>query len=117
MRVSKIAATLVSVATLLGGGMTLSACGNSASSTTKDGKIQIIMWHGFSEADGKTLESIAKDFNKSQNKYVVKAQLQPWSTIGETMVTKISSGNGPDIVTTGADNGQGWVHDGTFQCV
>lgn len=75
------------------------------------------MWHGFSEADGKTLEAIAKNFNKSQNKYEVKAQLQPWSTIGETMVTKISSGNGPDIVTTGADNGQGWVHDGTFQCV
>ncbi len=117
MRVSKIATTLVSLATLLGGGVALSACGNSSNSMTKDGKIQIIMWHGFSEADGKTLESIAKDFNKSQKKYVVKAQLQPWSTIGETMVTKISSGNGPDIVTTGADNGQGWVHDGTFQCV
>lgn len=45
------------------------------------------------------------------------AQLQPWSTIGETMVTKVTSGDGPDFVTTGADNGQGWSIDGTFQCV
>lgn len=94
------------------------ACGSSSSSsTTKDGKVKIVMWHGFSEADGKTLESIAADFNKSQDKYTVEARLQPWSTIGETMVTKVTSGDGPDFVTTGADNGQGWSLDGTFQCV
>ena len=33
------------------------------------------------------------------------------------MVTKVTSGDGPDFVTTGADNGQGWSIDGTFQCV
>lgn len=97
----------------------LSACGGSSNDakTTADGKVKITMWHGFSEADGKTLESIVKDFNKSQDKYEIDAQLQPWSTIGETMVTKVTSGDGPDFVTTGADNGQGWSIDGTFQCV
>ena len=80
-------------------------------------KVKITMWHGFSEADGKTLESIVDDFNKSQDKYEIDAQLQPWSTIGETMVTKVTTGDGPDFVTTGADNGQGWSIDGTFQCV
>ncbi len=75
------------------------------------------MWHGFSEADGKTLEGIVDDFNNSQDEYFIDAQLQPWSTIGETMVTKVTSGDGPDFVTTGADNGQGWSLDGTFQCV
>lgn len=97
----------------------LSACGGGSNDaeTTADGKVKITMWHGFSEADGKTLESIVDDFNKSQDKYEIDAQLQPWSTIGETMVTKVTSGDGPDFVTTGADNGQGWSIDGTFQCV
>ena len=114
MKANKIIAAATGMILVASG---LSACGGGASSKTADGRIKIVMWHGFSEADGKTLEAIAKDFNKSQKKYTVSAQLQPWSTIGETMVTKVSSGNGPDIVTTGADNGQGWVHDGTFQCV
>lgn len=94
----------------------LSACGGGSNDaeTTADGKVKITMWHGFSEADGKTLESIVDDFNKSQDKYEIDAQLQPWSTIGETMVTKVTSGDGPDFVTTGADNGQGWSIDGTF---
>jgi multiple sugar transport system substrate-binding protein len=97
----------------------LAACGNGSDSASTDsnGVVNITMWHGFSEADGKTLEKIVDGFNKSQSKYHIKAQLQPWSTIGETMVTKVSSGNGPDFVTTGADNGQGWSNDGTFQCV
>ena len=97
----------------------LSGCGSSGGDVQKtaDGKVKITMGHGFSEADGKTLESIVDDFNKSQDKYEIDAQLQPWSTIGETMVTKVTSGDGPDFVTTGADNGQGWSIDGTFQCV
>lgn len=98
--------------------LALAGCGsNNAVETTSDGKIKIVMWHGFSEADGKTLEQLAADFNESQDKYEIDAQLQPWSTIGETMVTKVSTGDGPDFVTTGADNGQGWSVDGTFQCV
>lgn len=78
----------------------LSACGGGSNDaeTTADGKVKITMWHGFSEADGKTLESIVDDFNKSQDKYEIDAQLQPWSTIGETMVTKVTSGDGPDFV-------------------
>lgn len=97
----------------------LSGCGSAGGDVKKtaDGKVQITMWHGFSEADGKTLEGIVDSFNKSQDKYQIDAQLQPWSTIGETMVTKVTSGDGPDFVTTGADNGQGWSIDGTFQCV
>ena len=94
----------------------LAGCGSS-SSTSSDGRITIVAWHGFSEADGKALTKIAAQFNASQKKYTIKTELQPWTTIGEQLVTKVSTGNGPDIVTTGADNGEGWVLDGTFQCV
>jgi multiple sugar transport system substrate-binding protein len=120
-RSMKIRKTMMAVTALvLAAGLGLSGCGSNGGGKTEktaDGKLKITMWHGFSEADGKTLEKLVKDFNKSQNKYEIDAQLQPWSTIGETMVTKITSGDGPDIVTTGADNGEGWSIDGTFQCV
>lgn len=115
----KIKKTLVAGVTLaMVASLGLTACGSSGGvETTDDGRIKITMWHGFSEADGDTLESIVDAFNDSQDEYYIDSQLQPWSTIGETMVTKITSGDGPDFVTTGADNGQGWVLDGTFQCV
>ena len=117
----KIKKNLVAAtAAVLAACMALAGCGSSNGGSgdvqkTADGKVKITMWHGFSEADGKTLESIVDDFNKSQDKYEIDAQLQPWSTIGETMVTKVTTGDGPDFVTTGADNGQGWSIDGTFQ--
>ncbi len=107
----KIKKNLVAAtAAVLAAGMALAGCGSSNGGSgdvqkTADGKVKITMWHGFSEADGKTLESIVDDFNKSQDKYEIDAQLQPWSTIGETMVTKVTTGDGPDFVTTGADNG------------
>lgn len=118
MKIKKTLAAAVAIVTASTLG--LSACGSNGGGDVKktaDGKVQITMWHGFSEADGKTLESIVDSFNKSQDKYEIDAQLQPWTTIGETMVTKVTSGDGPDFVTTGADNGQGWSIDGTFQCV
>ncbi|BDR55257.1 sugar ABC transporter substrate-binding protein [Bombiscardovia apis] len=113
----KAAVAAVALATL--GTVGLSGCGssNGSDSGSKDGVTNITMWHGFSEADGKTLKKIVDNFNASQKQYHIDAQLQPWSTIGETMVTKVTSGDGPDFVTTGADNGQGWSIDGTFQCV
>ena len=116
--IRKAAVAAIALATLSTVG--LSACGSGSGGKDakgKDGVTNIVMWHGFSEADGKTLKKIVENFNKSQKKYHIDAQLQPWSTIGETMVTKVTSGDGPDFVTTGADNGQGWSIDGTFQCV
>lgn len=115
MKKTLVAGVALAMAATLG----LTGCGSSGGNVQKtaDGKVKITMWHGFSEADGKALEQIVKDFNASQDKYQIDSQLQPWSTIGETMVTKITSGDGPDFVTTGADNGQGWILDGTFQCV
>ena len=76
-----VAASLAMMATV-----GLSACGGSSDDVQKtaDGKVKITMWHGFSEADGKTLQSIVKDFNKSQDKYEIDAQLQPWRSIDGT---------------------------------
>ena len=63
IRKTLVAGLALSMVATLG----LSGCGSSSDvEKTADGKVKITMWHGFSEADGKTLESIVKDFNKSQ---------------------------------------------------
>ena len=60
----KIKKNLVAAtAAVLAAGMALAGCGSSNGGSgdvqkTADGKVKITMWHGFSEADGKTLESI-----------------------------------------------------------
>ena len=71
----KIKKNLVAAtAAVLAAGMALAGCGSSNGGSgdvqkTADGKVKITMWHGFSEADGKTLESIgfagAKDWAAS----------------------------------------------------
>ena len=86
-RMTKARAAAASLAMMATVGLSACGGGSSDAEATADGKVKITMWHGFSEADGKTLESIVDDFNKSQDKYEIDAQLQPWSTIGETMVT------------------------------
>ena len=64
MKKRMVAAT----ALVLSAGLALSGCGadngGGEAEKTADGKIKIVMWHGFSEADGKTLESIADFFKK-----------------------------------------------------
>ena len=73
IRKTLVAGLALSMVATLG----LSGCGSSSDvEKTADGKVKITMWHGFSEADGKTLESIVKDFNKSQDKYEIDAQHQ-----------------------------------------
>lgn len=62
----KIKKNLVAAtAAVLAAGMALAGCGSSNGGSgdvqkTADGKVKITMWHGFSEADGKTLESIPR---------------------------------------------------------
>ncbi len=77
----------------------LSGCGSAGGDVKKtaDGKVQITMWHGFSEADGKTLEGIVDSFNKSQDKYQIDAQLhrgpqsaRPWSPRSLPVMAPIS---------------------------
>ena len=59
---------VVGVALTMVASLGLAGCGsNGGVEKTEDGKIKITMWHGFSEADGKTLEGIVDDFNNSQD--------------------------------------------------
>ena len=63
MRQAAVAAVAVATLSTVG----LSACGSGSNGAEgKDGVTNIVMWHGFSEADGKTLKKIVDNFNKSQ---------------------------------------------------
>ncbi|MDU0348747.1 ABC transporter substrate-binding protein [Actinomyces sp. MRS3W] len=96
---------------------TLAACGgggSQSSSTGEGGTTTLKLWHGYTEADGKVLDSIVEAFNASQDTYKVEAEVTAWSSISEKLLTSLSAGDGPDIVCQGVDTGPGYAKQGAF---
>lgn len=74
----------------------------------------VSVWHGFTEADGKVIDAIAKEFNSSQSDYKVEIEVNPWNVITDKLLPAMKSGNGPDIVVQGVDSGPGYAKQGVF---
>lgn len=81
----------------------LGACTNSDSGNTSepreakknaDGKIEIDFWHAMSGVGQEALDRIAKDFNASQDEYVVNAEFQ--GTYEESLTKLRTVGGTPD---------------------
>jgi multiple sugar transport system substrate-binding protein len=93
-----MAAFAVSAAVVSG----LSGCA-SATPSTSDGPVALTFWHGYTEADGDVLNSIVEDFNASQDGVVVTPQTKTWAVIDDTLLTALSSGEGPQLVAMPAE--------------
>lgn len=93
--------------------ISLGACGSS-NGTTQDGTTEISVWSGFTETDGKVVQAIADDFNKSQSKVKVTIEQNPWNVINDKLLSAISAGNGPDVLTYQPDNAKGFIDQGAF---
>jgi multiple sugar transport system substrate-binding protein len=86
---------------ILGAGIaaaTLVLAGCSAGGDTPDGPVELVFWHGYTEADGDVLEEIVADFNASQDEVSITTEINPWAVIDDTLLPALSAGNGPDIV-------------------
>ena len=90
----------------------LAACGGSGASA--DGVTELSVWSGFTENDGKVVQKIADEFNKSQKKVKVTIEQNPWNVINDKMLSAISAGNGPDVVTYQPDGAKGYIQQGAF---
>ncbi|WP_219069513.1 ABC transporter substrate-binding protein [Bifidobacterium simiiventris] len=105
----------------LAGAMTLSlgACGESSSNGggADGGTTEISVWSGFTENDGKVVQAIADEFNKSQDKYKVTIEQNPWNVINDKLLSAISAKNGPDVLTYGPDTAKGFIDQGAFVSV
>lgn len=111
----KLLATLAVSA--VGTVLALTGCSNSTNSTAADasGPVTLTFWHGYTEADGKVLDQIVDDFNKSQNTITIKTTTKPWAVIGDTLLTSLSAKNGPDIVALPAENLPVYASKGALQ--
>jgi multiple sugar transport system substrate-binding protein len=81
----------------------LAGCSTSSSSTDSNGHIDLTFWHGYTEADGKVLDGIVDDYNKSQDKVTIKTQVKTWDVIDDTLLTALSADKGPQIVAMPAE--------------
>ncbi len=85
-------------------GLTLAACGNSNSSSnsgTSDKKVTITFWHGMNGPYKTALDGIIKDFNNSQNKYVVKGTAQGnYTALQQKIMAGAKSKSLPTIAQT-----------------
>ncbi|CAH2212158.1 ABC transporter substrate-binding protein [Tepidibacter aestuarii] len=92
----KVICLSVVVAILLG---VLSGCSTKEEAKTIDGKIEIEYWYGLGGKLGENMAAAINEFNKSQDKYVIKGIAQgSYSETYQSLQASIASGNAPGVV-------------------
>ncbi|GAA4488211.1 ABC transporter substrate-binding protein [Microbacterium panaciterrae] len=91
----------------------LTGCSGSAGSDSS-APVTLTFWHGYTEADGKVLDQIVQDFNKSQKGITIKTETKTWAVIGDTLLPALSAKTGPDIVAMPAENLPVYAGKGAF---
>lgn len=101
--------------------LALSGCAGQGSGggddTTSDGKIVLDFWNGFTGPDGPALEQVIDDFNASQDEIEVKANIMPWDTLYQKVLTSVASNDGPDIIAMSASRIPQFADEGLFMPV
>ncbi|ROR36699.1 carbohydrate ABC transporter substrate-binding protein (CUT1 family) [Curtobacterium sp. JUb34] len=82
--------------------ISLAGCAGSPGSSA-NAHVDLTFWHGYTEADGKVLDGIVKDFNESQDKVTITTQTKTWAVIDDTMLPALTAKKGPDIVAMTSD--------------
>lgn len=101
-------------AAALGSVLVLMASGCAAGAPTADGPVAIDFWHGYTEADGKVLNSLVDEFNASQDKIRITASTKPWATLLDSALPALSSKTGPELVALPAENVPVWASKGAL---
>lgn len=108
----------VATATLATAALALSGCAGQGSGggadTNADGKIVLDFWNGFTGPDGPALEQVIADFNASQDEIEVKANIMPWDTLYQKVLTSVASKDGPDIIAMSASRMPQFADEGMF---
>lgn len=82
---------------------TLVLAGCSAGETASNDTIELVFWHGYTEADGDVLDGIVDDFNASQDEVRIITEINTWAVIDDTLLPALSSKTGPDLVAMPAE--------------
>ncbi|MET0861754.1 MAG: ABC transporter substrate-binding protein [Microbacterium sp.] len=82
-----------------------------------DGKVSLTFWNGFTGPDGPALEKVIEDFNASQDEVSVKAEIMPWDTLYQKVLTAVAGNDGPDIIAMSAARMPQFAEQGMFMPV
>lgn len=88
--------------------------GSSGSGDAGNGKITLDFWNGFTGPDGPALEKVIADFNASQDKIEVTANIMPWDTLYQKVLTAVAGNDGPDIIAMSATRLPQFAAEGLF---
>ncbi len=104
---------LATLAVALTATAALAGC-SSSPGTGSSAHVDLTFWHGYTEADGKVLDQIVADFNKSQKQITITTTTKTWAVIGDTLLPALSAKKGPDIVALPAENLPVYAAKGAF---
>jgi multiple sugar transport system substrate-binding protein len=122
-RTSRPFRALTAVAGLAIAGLALAGCTGQGSSggggddTDASGKVTLDFWNGFTGPDGPALQKVIDDFNASQDKVEVTANIMPWDTLYQKVLTSVASSDGPDIIAMSASRMPQFSSQGLFMGV
>ncbi|WP_085368903.1 ABC transporter substrate-binding protein [Leifsonia sp. NCR5] len=105
---------IAAVALAAGAAVALAGCSGSGTGSSSSSHVDLTFWHGYTEADGKVLDQIVDDFNKSQKNITIKTTTKTWAVIGDTLLPALSAKKGPDIVALPAENLPVYASKGAF---
>jgi multiple sugar transport system substrate-binding protein len=92
--------TLRKLFCLLALGLVIGAagCGGSSSGSSSGGVVNITMWHGYTDTEGKAIKTMVAQFNATHRKIHVTAQFYGNSDYAlQKVLTAIAGGHPPDI--------------------
>jgi multiple sugar transport system substrate-binding protein len=97
--------SLTTTAALAAAALALTGCGGSGGSAAsgESGDVTTLtVWHGFTGSDGPALQQVIDDFNASQDEIKVEAEVYPWDSLYQKVLTSVTSGSSPDIIAMSA---------------
>jgi len=106
---------IAAIAVVAGATFALAGCsGAGGGAAPSAAHVDLTFWHGYTEADGKVLDQIVDDFNKSQSQVTITTTTKTWAVIGDTLLPALSAKQGPDIVALPAENLPVYATKGAF---
>lgn len=84
----------------------------SSVAVAEGGKVQITIWHTFTEGQEAALTSIVDAFNASQSGYEVALESQAYSGFLDTVYNAVANGVGPNVIFNYASAAADYVKDG-----
>ncbi|GAB3609423.1 ABC transporter substrate-binding protein [Humibacter ginsengiterrae] len=90
--------------------------GCAASSSGSSGQhVTLTFWHGYTADDGKKLDKIIDDFNKSQHQVTVQESTKTWAVIENSLLPALTAKSGPELVALPAEDLPVYAGKGALQ--